>query len=231
MEDNLELAELTKNESKTYTALYELGSSTAYSISRKSKLYHANTYAAIQSLVKKGLAFETTKDNKKIYTASDPVQLLNLIDEKRQTLLKNIEKLHQLREQPKTEGTFSIAEGQLAFISILYKWLEFKEPILTYGVPKNAAKTVGPLMDEFHMNRIRKKVTMYHIYNYDASERINIIKHYPYTPIRKLSRSFNSAVATNICGDEIMFILWSPKIKAFLIKNKEMTDAYKKYFE
>ena len=72
---------------------------------------------------------------------------------------------------------------------------------------------------------------MKHIYNSTAYERIAVLKKMPYTKIRILPALYDSEVATNVCGDEVMFVLFKPPLKVMLIKDKDMAQAYKKYFE
>ena len=52
-----------------------------------------------------------------------------------------------------------------------------------------------------------------------------------YTYAKYLPRMKNSPVSTNICGDEIVFILWSDSPYIIKIKNNEIADSYKNYFD
>ena len=53
----------------------------------------------------------------------------------------------------------------------------------------------------------------------------------PYTPVRRLSSLYDSTVATNICGDEVAFLVFKAPIKVIQIKDKDMAKAYKNYFK
>ena len=53
----------------------------------------------------------------------------------------------------------------------------------------------------------------------------------PFTPIRILPALYDSEVATTVCGDEIGFIIFKAPMTVMFIKNKDMADSYKKYFE
>ena len=51
-----------------------------------------------------------------------------------------------------------------------------------------------------------------------------------YTYARYLPKMKNSPVSTNICGEEIVFILWSETPYIIKIKNREIANSYKNYF-
>ena len=52
----------------------------------------------------------------------------------------------------------------------------------------------------------------------------------PYTPIKVLPEIFDSQVSTVICGEQVLFTIWNPPIKTIQIVDKDMAEAYKKYF-
>jgi hypothetical protein len=72
---------------------------------------------------------------------------------------------------------------------------------------------------------------MKHIYNEDAKERIKYLNKIPLTEARYLPKEFNSPVSTEICGDEVMFVLWKASPIIVHIKSREIASFYKKYFE
>ena len=76
-----------------------------------------------------------------------------------------------------------------------------------------------------------KKISMKHIYNHDAKERIKFLNNLSYTEARYLPKEFDAVVSTNICGDEVALTLWSETPITTLIKDKKMAEAYKRYFE
>ncbi|MBW3017352.1 hypothetical protein KY316_03180, partial [Candidatus Woesearchaeota archaeon] len=77
---------LSKNEAKVYLSLIHLGSSTAGAISKNNKVPRPNVYDALERLKEKGLAAETTKDNKKYFSACDAKNLMNILKEKEMKL-------------------------------------------------------------------------------------------------------------------------------------------------
>ena len=72
---------------------------------------------------------------------------------------------------------------------------------------------------------------MFHIYNFEAIDRMQELKRMAYTPVRYLPSLFDSHVSTNICSDEVVFVIWKQPIKVIQIKDKDMADAYRNYFD
>jgi len=227
----LERAGLNKNEARVYLALLEIGESTAWNIAKKSKVHRTNVYDALEGLIKKGLVAHIIKEKTKFFKASSPLNLLN-IERERELAIKKIIPLLLARQRIKEEKQeVYIHEGARAFIQILYHFLDYKEPILVYGAPKEAYEILKPKITHFHKERIKRKIVMKHIYNFDATERIKQLKKMMYTPVRRMPELYNSQVSTNICGEEVAFVFFGSSMKTVWIKDKEIANAYKKYFE
>ncbi len=229
-ENILEDIGLSKNEAKVYLALIELGSSTVSKISEKSGVHRTNCHDVLNRLIEKGLVAHITKNNARYYEATDPNSLLNILKEKEHKIKKILPQL-KLGKELAVKSEANIHEGLPAAKHILNHLLEKKETILVYGVISDVAELIGPFLEQFHKKRIKQKIWMKHIYNTDAKDRINYLNKLQYTEARTLPREFDSPVATNICGDEVVLILWKKKALTIQIKNKEIADAYRRYFE
>ncbi|MFH1317014.1 MAG: helix-turn-helix domain-containing protein [Candidatus Woesearchaeota archaeon] len=231
MEEVLQEAGLSKNESIIYLKLSEVGMSSAYKIAKESKLFKANTYEALKKLEDKGLVSKKMVDDKTVYEAADPSMIMNIIDSKREKINKIIPSIRIMQKSTKTESTFNTYKGVDAFISILYHFLEYNDDILVYGAPKTAYEMIKTRIGNYHNQRIKKKIRMLHIYNFKAMQRIKQLKQKPYTPVRYLPALYDTLVSTNVCGDEVVFVIWKPPIKTIQIIDKDMAEAYKKYFK
>lgn len=65
-------------------------------------------------------------------------------------------------------------------------FLKYNEPILVYGIPKEAPEKMKTFIPHFHNRRIPQKIVMKHIYNHNAQERIKYLNTLPYTEARYL---------------------------------------------
>jgi hypothetical protein len=57
-----------------------------------------------------------------------------------------------------------------------------------------------------------------------------MLKTVPLSEIRFLPQKYISPVGTNIYGDKVAIITWTEEPAAILIRNKSISDSYKKYF-
>ena len=62
------------------------------------------------------------------------------------------------------ENEAGILEGIHAFQKILLNWLDFNEPILSYGIPNTAPELMENFIPHFHDVRIKKQISMFAIH-------------------------------------------------------------------
>ncbi len=231
MQEILIKSGLSKNEAIVYLTLSKIGLSSAYKISKSAGLFKANTYETLKRLLEKGLVSKEEINRKTLYEASDPSFLIDNLNKKKENLNEIIPSLRMFQKSNVSESEFKSYKGIDAFLNLLYHLLEYNESIYVYGAPKIAYDLLKFRLDNYHKERINKKIKMYHIYNFGAIERIKKLKKMPYTPIRILPELFDSQVSTVICGKEILFTIWKPPIKTIQIMDEDMAQAYKNYFK
>ncbi|MBU0471901.1 MAG: helix-turn-helix domain-containing protein [Nanoarchaeota archaeon] len=230
-EDILTDLGLSTNEAKIYTSLLSLGLTTITSIAHESKLHRSNVYDSIKKLVEKGLVAYIIKDNVTYYEATDPQALLRILKEKENRLKAVLPQLMLSKKLAQSKGEAHIYEGVPAFTRLLYEFLQYKDPILAYGIPPIAPELMKTKIMHFHKERMALKIPMKHIYNHNAQERIVFLNKMKLTYARYLPESFDSQVSTNICGEEVLLTLWIKPVLTIQIKNKLVADSYKKYFD
>jgi len=231
MQEVLEGLGLSRNESKAYLALLELGFTPAGKIARRAKLDRANIYDSLEKLKQKGLVSYVLNNDTRYYEAAKPKCLRRLLEDKRQRLENIMPQLNLANEMAENKNETHIYEGLKSFTNILGGFLEYEEPILVFGIPQVAPEMMRFFIPHFHKVRIPKKIVMKHIYNYNAQERIKYLNTLEYTEARYLPKEFDSPVSTNICGDEVVFVLWEKNPITIQIKNRKIADVYKKYYE
>lgn len=235
MEETLIELGLTKNESRIYLSLLELGGSNPTKIASASGVHRVNVYDGLNKLKDRGLVSESTDKSKKIYTAAPPQSLKNLLHEKEIKLNKIIPQLELSGTLHKGKHDVQVFEGYDYIRNMFLNFLELNEDILDLRVPKFVLESMGSyFQSEIHKRRIAQKQNMYHIYNKDALERINFLNTLPFTHAGYLDESENHNVTTTICGNQVAIQVYyeDPKHKpmTILIKNKEIADAYKNNF-
>lgn len=229
-EDVLEDLGFSKNEAKAYLALLELGSASAGQVAEKSKVHRTNVYDALERMLERGVVSYTMISDVKYFQATPPQNLFRLLKEKEDKLTTVLPELLLKLQMSESKSEAHIFQGVKAYFDIYYNFLNFKESILIYGIPKEAPIMVKTSIMHFHKKRMSMKIPMLHIYNHDAIDRIDFLKKMPYTQAKALPQKFDSKVSTAICGDEVVIVAWISPPMIIQIKNQLLADAYKKYF-
>lgn len=220
----------TKNEAKVYYALLKKGLSTVNEISSVTSIHRTNIYDCLERLLEKGLVNYIYKDGKKHYQSSNPNKFKDILKEKEERFSEVLPKMLELKSSVINKELAEIHRGLKAVRMILNNFLKKKQPILVYGIPKKALALMEDFIFLFHKRRIKRRIVMKHIYDEDAVKRINQLNKMPYTYAKYIPKLKDSPVSTNICGEEIVFILWSEIPYIIQIKNKEIASSYKNYF-
>src|SRR3989338_2095547 len=226
----------SKNESKVYLNLLNLGPSQAGTIAEKSKVYRTNVYESLQRLIEKGLVSYIFKGHQKIFQAESPEKILGIIKEKEESFRDVLPQLTINNKLSKIKEKVSIYEGGNGVKAIMWDILKEKEEtnsfdeVVTFGVPKDIVLRVRPFIKQYHRRRIKLKLLQKHLYDENAQRRIAHLNRMPYTEAAYLPNAINSPATTVVYGDKVGFFLWSDPIMGILIESKRMADMYKRYF-
>ena len=235
MKEQLKNFGLTENETKVYLALVELGDTTATPLRNKTDLHMSRVYESLNSLLKKGLVSYFLKNNVKYFKAQDPDVMFDILDEKREELKKIIPEIKLLKNKQDLPYSVSLYEGYKAF-KHLYDHLLFNlkpdQEILVLGAqPESASFLSRTYFKEYNKRRIKKKVMMRIIFNYDAYDTSKEYDKLPYTQAKILPKSAVVPTAMDIYPDKVSILISKEKPIVFHIDCKEVADSYKAYFE
>ena len=227
----LEAIGLHKNEILIYIDLIKVGSSSAHDIATRTRIHRPNVYDTLEKLTKKGIVTQSIEQNKKIFYPVSPKSLMNYLKQKEYDLEMVLPEIEKIHSKPKEERKVTMSEGIRSIRNIIDSFLETGEPIYVYGIPKNAAEDLGGFIKDFHERRIAKGILMKHVYNKNASERINELNKMECTEARYLPSLYDTTTTTNICGNKVILIFWEDPVCAIIIENKAIANSYKKYFD
>ena len=221
----LEQAGLTKNESKVYKALLELGPSHAGNISKKTGLHRRTIYDTIEMLIKKGLVGYIKENNIKLFQASNPNRFLEILNEKENSILEQIPSMMGFYNKTKEKEETNFYKGEEGLKNIFQDQLENNKEILILGASNSAFEILPFYFKWYDKDRTAKKIKAKII----SSEKLH--KKIPLSEIKYLPQKYANPLAINIYKDKVALILWIKSPIAILIKNKEISDSYRKYFE
>ncbi len=226
MNSSIELrqAGLTENESKVYPALIDLGPSLAGQIARKTGMHRRTVYDTTEMLIEKGLVGYILKNNRKLFQASNPARLLEIIKEKQNILMPFVCELQQKYHTTKEKEETNFFKGKEGLKTIFEDQLESKE-ILILGASPRAYEILQFYFKWYDRTRKEKRIKARIIATDKRMKRILLAE------IKYLPQKYNSPVAVNIYNDKTAIILWAQEPIAIVIKNKEIAQAYRTYFE
>jgi len=235
MKEELKKFGLTENETKVYLALFELGEATATPIRNKTDLHTSRVYEALNSLIEKGLVSYFLRNNVKNFKAQDPDVMFDILDEKREELLKIVPEIKLLKEKKGSNYGVSLYEGYKAFKQIYDHslfGLKNGEDILVLGAQPESAHFLGhTFFKQYNQRRIKKKINMKIIFNYDALDTAKEYDKMAFTKAKVLPKGTIVPAAMDIYPNNVSILLLKEKPLVFHIDCKEVSDSYKTYFE
>ena len=111
----------TERETKVYLALLELGSTTTGPIAAKTRLQPSKIYETLNKLIEKGLVSYVIVSKTKHFQASDPKEILTLIDERKRRFNEIIEDLELRQKYSESKQIAAVHEGFKAFKALFNK--------------------------------------------------------------------------------------------------------------
>jgi sugar-specific transcriptional regulator TrmB len=227
MQQQLRDAGLTENESKVYISLLEIGPSNAGAITKKSGLHRRVVYDVLDMLVKKGLIGYILKNNIRVFQASNPERFLEILREKEEVIGEIMPNMISLYRKTREKEETNFYKGKRGLRNVFEDQLECGKEVLILGASSLAYEVMQYYFKWYDKRRKSKKIRARIIFH-DVDKNIKV----PFSEIRYLPQKYASPVAINIYGDKIALILWQKEDPiAILIKNKDMAEGYKQYFE
>jgi len=228
IKEQIKKAGLTENEALVYQALLEMGPKNAGIISRRTGLHRRVIYDVTDRLIKKGLIGYIIENNKRLFKASSPKRFLEIIEEEKtninEIMPNMLELFNQQKEKQRDDTMFF--KGKEGLKSIFEDQLAEKKEILILGANNLAYEILDIYFHWFDKKRQESKIKTRIIFNEKPKRKINLAE------IKYLPEKQSSPLAVNIYGDKVAIILWSKERPfAILIKQEEIAQGYRKYFE
>lgn len=220
---------LTEIEEKVYLTLLEEGPSLAGHISRKSGIHRRMVYDATERLIKKGLVSYILKNNRRVFEAVDPEQLMRLVNEHEEAIKQVLPQLKLAYSLSKEKQETNFFKGHAGLKSVFEDQIkECKE--LCILAPSPTAYAMFPAY--FHWFDERRKQKHMKVRMISDEKNSKAFKNVKLAEIKNLPNLGSQATSTNIYADKVAIIYWHrEKPFVVLIKHREIADAYRTYFE
>ncbi|MBU3923998.1 MAG: hypothetical protein KJ592_03715 [Nanoarchaeota archaeon] len=215
---------LTRNESEVYLMLLEHGSSLAGEIAKKTGIHRRNVYDVTLRLIKKGLIGYIVNNNRKHFEAVNPKRLGEILDEKQRDLGEGLADLEAMFMKVTNKQETLFYSGKEGLKNIFESQLGEKGEVLILGASRKAFEVLPFYFKWYDEGRVKKKVKVRII----ANEKLGKVS---LSEVRYISSKYANPLAINIWGENVALIIWKVNPIAILIKDKDVAESYKKYFE
>jgi len=212
---------MSANESKVYYELLRRGPKTALQISKLLSMDRTLVYQILSNLIEKGFASYTFK-NKKIFSATEPKNLLNPIKKKEAIITDLIVSLNKIRPIEDNFQQIDVYEGKEGLRNYMRMLLNSKK-VVSFGATGRAYDAIYELQRESKKIKFKARfITTTKYKTHDISKLKNV-------EIRYLD--IKSEATTTIFDDSVGIHLIYDKPLIIVIKNDLIAQSYKNHFE
>jgi HTH-type transcriptional regulator, sugar sensing transcriptional regulator len=226
IQEKLQAAGLTGNESKVYLELIKKGELSANQIARNLGIDRTLSYNILNHLIEKGHVSYIIKENKKLFSTAEPQSLLNPIKSKETMILDLIGELGKIKKESSQEVEIKVFEGKEGIRTLFRTFLKSASSFDSFGATGRAYEALyeAPVIaKEFTKNNVIGRIIMSKGY-----------KGHEFTKIKNLKIKYSDVSAeasTTIFGDYVSIHMIKQKPIIILIKNKDIAQSYRNYFE
>jgi len=230
----IENFELTETEVNIYLTLLEMGEATASQVAKQNSLNRTFTYDRIDKLTKKGLVSSYFKDNKKYFKAADPNNLLSILQENQELIIKeldlkkqevnslipNLLKLKKPKDETPNVELYSTKRGIKTVLNLIFK---DKKELYIYGSIQKFKDVMDFYFELWNKQRINNRINTKVL----TSDSINL----PDAQMDFLSDEHKTNTTTFSFGDKTIVVLWSSVPIAILTESREVTQSNIHFFD
>ncbi len=234
----LEQLGLTRNETKIYGALLNLGSAASGKITSETGLHRSRVYEGLGRLCEKGLVSSVKKGTVTYFEATSSERLLDVLEEEKSGLegkiadvKKRIPELNRYREAKPTAEAY-ILQGIEGFKAMRRDVLKnAKGEHLMIGAIAREDRAMPIFFEKWNAERKRLGIKIRILYKASART-LPLAKRKRQSENRFLPSYIDNPVVINIYADRVVNVLWKGSVPlCFVMVNRDIADAYRKYFE
>ncbi len=222
---------LTNAEIKVYLSLLELGSATAGPIIEKSGLQSSVVHMTLNKLIDKGFVSFVKEGKRNYYQASNPKNIVEFIEEKKERFEKLLPQLLLKQKTAKQKPEIVTFRGVKGIKELLYELLEAGGvEHHTFGSTKESLMMGEAWWVGYHKKRAAKGIKAKLLFN-ESLKSWAAEKKYPKSEVKYTKKGFEPLTETIIRSDSVGIIIWTEKPIGVLISHKTVADSYEKFFQ
>jgi len=220
-----------KNQARVYLACLELGIATGGQIATKAGVQRTYFYDLVKELVDQGFVIQTTRGERKYFTAVDPEKLAGVEKERLKMIEKTLPQLKSIFNVSGVKPKVSFYEGREGLGEVYEDTFRQKGEILSITTERVVSEKNRDLSVHYMKKRVAKKIPIRVIAPVgkeliEEKKRKDVLRE-----IRMLPRDvFTSDVEINIYGNKVDFINFSKEF-SLILESDEIASALRKIFE
>ena len=224
---------LTNAQIKVYMALLELGESSSGPIIKRSKLQNSVVYNALNQLIQNGQVTYIQKGKIKYFSTTDPKNLVQYIQDKKEKVEELVPKLSQIRSvvtQKQEAQVFKGWKGLYTAFNICMDLLPEGSDYIGFPPFEDDTEEAKKFFRELQKKRDQKKYNVKFIVNDRYKDHVKSYGYY--TKFKKPKFKFVPAapIGVIILGENILNFTLNPEPVAVVISSKEISDSYREFF-
>lgn len=148
----------SESEAKVYLAVLALEKSTVDAIARKVNINRTSCYSILERLKEQGIASQVKKGGKSVFKAAAPEKLLEILDEKRQSIETILPELSSSFEIYGNKPEVRFYEGKEGLKTVLNVIIRETKEVLIYGDGDSFKKAIPGWTSEYSRRRVEKNM-------------------------------------------------------------------------
>jgi len=226
--ETLEKIGLNPNEARVYLALLELGPSLAGKITEKSKVHRRTVYDVLELLIDRGLVSYIVEANRKVFEATEPERLLELLKEREKEIKEVLPELQAKRNASKRKQEATVFRGKRGLRTIFEDILKYKENWV-FGSHGRFREVLGPFFEQYQKRKKEKKIHTRLLVS-SRLKQSDIIRLTP-GEHRFLKKEYDSPVSTIVYGNKVAIIIWIEEPIGLVLEGNEVSQSFRYYFD
>lgn len=219
---------LSEGEIQVYLMLLKTGPSFVAKISQTTGLHRTNIYDTLEKLKEKGFVSFYGKEGKTYFKAAHPSKILDFIKEKQENIQNLLPELIDLTKLPKEETEVEVFKGNHALKQWLKDVLDEKADFFGIGINEKFLFDTIPYYFQHYIKEMEK---------IGFNEKLLVVegsKHFtgsPRSEYKFIPKEYFPPTTTGIYANKVAIVINHPIPILIIIKNKQVADSYKKYFD
>ena len=226
-----------RNEAIVYLSLIRFRKADARQIIQDTKFHKNIVYDNLEKLIDKGLVSFIIEGGRKVFFMLKSKTISSYFEEQKEEINEKIKLAKEIEERI-IKSTKNISEKQEAEIYRGIKAVKsfYNETLqsgdyFVFGAPQESIDIMGiDFWKNYNLKKTQKNIKSYMIFNpsiKDFGEKISNKN----TKVRYFNNNFEPKTEIHIQGDIVAIIVWIKEPLIFKIKNKTVSESYRKYFD